>query len=75
MAAPIKRNADGTVDLSSLNAHVSHLKGKYAQNAANYEANTGHKMDFSAPQQHDDAHKHDGPKQTNDGKAEEKNKQ
>ncbi|CAD6893560.1 unnamed protein product [Tilletia controversa] len=75
MAAPIKRNADGTVDLGSLNAHVSHLKGKYAQNAANYEANTGHKMQF---QQHDDPHKHDGPKHTNDGeeeKEEEKEKQ
>ncbi|KAK0558408.1 hypothetical protein OC844_005175 [Tilletia horrida] len=48
MAAPIRRNQDGTVDLSSVHAHVAHLKGKYAQNAANYERNTGHKLSFDA---------------------------
>ncbi|KAE8208149.1 hypothetical protein CF327_g7168 [Tilletia walkeri] len=58
MAAPIRRNEDGTVDLGSVKTHVAHLKGKYAQNAANYEANTGHKMDFSAEHQAD-GHKHD----------------
>ncbi|KAL9932408.1 hypothetical protein V8E36_008525 [Tilletia maclaganii] len=46
MAAPIRHNADGTVDLASIKTHVEHLKGKYAQNAKNYERNTGHKLDF-----------------------------
>ncbi|PWN86584.1 hypothetical protein FA10DRAFT_289636 [Acaromyces ingoldii] len=40
------RNDDGTVNLEGVSRHVEHLKGKYAQNAKNYEANTGKKMSF-----------------------------
>ncbi|KAK0545459.1 hypothetical protein OC846_004421 [Tilletia horrida] len=52
MAAPIRHNPDGTVNLDSIKAHVNHLKGKYAQNAANYEKNTGHKMEFAREGEH-----------------------
>lgn len=45
MAHHIK-NDDGTVNMEGLKSHLDFVKGKYAQNAKNYEANTGKKMSF-----------------------------
>ncbi|CAO1614815.1 unnamed protein product [Jaminaea pallidilutea] len=42
------KNADGTVNLEGLQGHVNNLKAKYAQNARNYEANTGQPFNASA---------------------------
>ncbi|UZJ56871.1 hypothetical protein CBS101457_006191 [Exobasidium rhododendri] len=40
------KNADGTVDMNGLGKHLDFVKGKYAQNAKNYEANTGQTMNI-----------------------------
>ncbi|PWN28328.1 hypothetical protein BDZ90DRAFT_231316 [Jaminaea rosea] len=40
------KNADGTVNLEGLSGHVADLKAKYAQNARNFEANTGQPMNM-----------------------------
>ncbi|CAO1629111.1 unnamed protein product [Parajaminaea phylloscopi] len=47
MAGHQLKNTDGTVNLEGLSGHVADLKAKYAQNAANFERNTGQPFDVA----------------------------
>ncbi|CEH17683.1 hypothetical protein CBOM_04080 [Ceraceosorus bombacis] len=61
MSAPI-RNADGTANVQGLQNEVTKLKGKYAQNAKNFEANTGKPMNiFGSSEEKPAAHNEGQP--------------